>query len=130
MVMKPASEMQVSVKNSVEGVRIFQVVESEANAGLALSKRIYMTGNQSIDPGRGAQVSPPLDHQGELEKSHQPQTKNNWQGGHWWTRAWAEAVEVSHSKMELPWLHKNVRHLTKEGKVGARGGRGSHGCGV
>lgn len=39
MVTKPASEMQVSVKNSVEGVRRFQVVESEANAGLAQSKR-------------------------------------------------------------------------------------------
>lgn len=39
MVMKPASEMQVPVKNSVEGVERFPMAESEASVGSALSKR-------------------------------------------------------------------------------------------
>lgn len=68
MVTKPASEMQVLIKNSVEGMGISQVTESVAHAGLALSERKgEVTGNQSIDPGRGAQVSLPRDSQGELE---------------------------------------------------------------
>lgn len=39
MVMKPVFEMQVSVKNSVEGTRRFRVAESEANAGSAPCKK-------------------------------------------------------------------------------------------
>lgn len=84
-----------------------------------------MPGNKSIDPGRESQeeVSSPWDGQNELEKSHQSQTKHksktkhNCEGGQWWTRAWTQAMQVSHSKIELPCLHKNVRHLTKEGRV-------------
>lgn len=39
LVIKLASEIQVPVKNSVEGVGRFQVAKSEANAWSALSKR-------------------------------------------------------------------------------------------
>lgn len=98
MVTKPAPEMQVSVKNSVEGVRRFQVVESEANAGLALSKWMSVTGNQSIDPGRGAKMS--------QRRVTSPRPSTTGRGGHWWARAWVEAMEVSRSKMELPWPHE------------------------
>lgn len=128
--------MQVPVKNSVEGVGIFQVAESEAHAGLALSKRKgEVTGNQSTDPGRGAQVSPPQDSQGELEIgsfSPRPSTKGRetqLARGPLVIRAKAEAMEASYSKIELPCLHKNVRHLTKEGKVGEPG-MDSCRCGV
>lgn len=58
--------MQGPVKNSVEGLGRLQVAESQVHAGSALSKRKReVAGNESIDPGRGAQVSPPSDTQSE-----------------------------------------------------------------
>lgn len=109
--------MQVSVKNSVEGVRRFQVVESEANAGLALGKRISGTGNQSVDPGRGAAMSQ------RTVTSPRPNTTGR--GGHWGARAWAEAMEGSITFQNGAAVAPgDVRHLTEEGDVGAQGGRG------
>lgn len=61
--------MQSPVKNSVEGLGRFQVAEYQVNAESALSrKKREVAGNESIDPGRGAQVSPLSDTPSELKR--------------------------------------------------------------
>lgn len=98
------------------------MAESQVNAGSALSKgKREVAGNESVDPGRVAQVSPPSDTQSKLKREREsasPLTKHRSEGN---SAGQDEALELPRSEMESPCPHKRVRHPTKEDKGGSLG---------